>query len=137
MVAGDVAGVGAVWDLVRDETPFESQASFSPFFVFVGVNVRRQFFYVHLVVPIEHILAVVIALLQVVSLSLLVLFLNVEFVIAEVARDDVLQLVPLPELQRVEVYVGLQDGGTPVVLSHELNELVQHALHVVVGLVSN
>lgn len=72
-----------------------------------------------------------------VSLALLVLFLNVEFVIAEVAGDDVLQLVSISELQRIKVYKRLQDGGTPVVLSYELDELMQHTLHVVVCLVPN
>lgn len=79
----------------------------------------------------------VVPFLQVVPDPLVVLLLDVERVVVVVAGDRVLQSVSVLELEQVHVDRMPQHGGAAGVLSHQLNKLLEDALHVLVCLVSD
>lgn len=69
------------------------------------MNVRSYWLQVHLEVPVVHVLSVIVAFLDVSTLPLLKLFLDIEGVARIVARDSLLELIAVLEAHGVEVDV--------------------------------
>ena len=98
---------------------------------------RAQRLHIERVVPIDHIVPHVKALLVVMSESCISICLDVVLVRAVIRTDDFLEFITLFEPQIREIYQLLEHALTTIILCHKLDELIDDPLKVGVGLVTN
>ena len=97
---------------------------------------RAELLDIERVVPINHVLAHVVALLVVSSHPSVSVLLNVEGVCRVPRADHILESVALFEFQLVHGDKRLENALTSLILSHKLDELVDDPLEVLICLVS-
>ena len=97
---------------------------------------RAELLDIERVVPIDHVLAHIEALLVVSSHPCVTVLLNVVGVRRVPRADHILESVALFEFQLLQRYKRLENALTSLILSHKLNELVDDPLEVLICLVS-
>ena len=107
----------------------------APSVILLRVDVLAELGHVEGVVPIDHILPVVVALLVVGAQSRVAILLNVVVVGGVVAADHFLDPVTVFEFEVVEIDQVFDHALAAVILRHQLDQLVHYALEVGICLV--
>lgn len=136
-LAGDEGSKGAVRHIVGGETGFESKSVVAPSVILLRADVLAELGNVKRVVPVDHILPVVVPSFVVGAQSRVAVRLNIVAVCRVVAADYVFDPVSVFEFQVVEVDEVFDHALAAVILSHQLDQLIHHALEVRICLVSD
>jgi len=106
----------------------------APLLVLSIVNVGHQVYEVHVIVPVDHVLPHIVLFLVVIAQTLVPALLNIEFVHRVVAADDLFQLISLLKAETVKPNQRFEHRRAAIILSNQLDQLVQDALQISVAL---